>query len=69
MPIFGIKSSYQITEDQKRSRVENELISLRVKQEYNILLRETEITKNLTLEEQKRKLAEAAADEVANKVL
>ena len=32
-------------------------------------MRETEIKKNLTLKEQKRNLAEAAADEVANKVL
>jgi len=32
-------------------------------------MREAEITKNLTLEEQKRKLVEAAADEVATKAL
>ena len=32
-------------------------------------MRETEITKNLTLKEQKRNLAEAAANEVATKAL
>ena len=32
-------------------------------------MRKAEITKNLTLEEQKRKLTEAAADKVATKAL
>merc|ERR1712238_483394 len=60
-PIFGMKSSYQIAEEQERSRVENELIALRMKEEDNLRMREAEITKKLALEEQKRKLAEAAA--------
>jgi len=69
MPIFGMKSSYQIAEEQERSRVENELIALRMKEEDNLRMREAEITKKLALEEQKRKLAEAAAAEAAARAL